>query len=87
MFGADVHALRLLANKLDEIAGRLSTIESRVDNRVASMSWTGPDATRFRETWHGSSAPAISDAASNLEQAAVAIRGDAQRQEQASAGG
>ena len=84
MLGADSQALRLLAGKLEQIAGRLSTIESTVNGRVDSMPWTGGDATRFKSTWSGTSAPSMRDASRTLNDAAGAIRGDAQRQEQIS---
>ena len=34
IFGADSHALRLLAGKLEEISGRLASIEGSVNGRV-----------------------------------------------------
>lgn len=84
MFGADSHALRLLAGKLEEISGRLSAIEGNVNGRVESMNWSGGDADRFRNKWTGTSAPSMRDAAAVLGDAATAIRGDAQRQDQTS---
>ena len=84
VFGADSQALRLLAGKLEQISGRLSTIESNVNGRVESMAWTGGDATNFKNAWTGTSAPSIRDASRTLNDAAGAIRGDAQRQEQIS---
>ncbi len=84
MLGADSHALRLLAGKLEQIAGRLSTIEGNVNGRVESMNWRGPDAENFRSTWSGVSAPSMRDASGTLHEAANAIRGDAQRQDQVS---
>ena len=85
MFGADSPALRLLANKLDEIANRLTSISGQVGTRVETMPWTGNDATQFKNTWTNASAPSMNDAARNLRDAAAAIRGDADRQDQASA--
>ena len=85
MFGADSPALRLLANKLEQIADRLTAINGQVDNRVGTMPWTGNDAAQFKNTWSGSSSPSMNDAARNLREAAAAIRSDAQRQDQASA--
>lgn len=84
MLGADSQALRLLAGKLEQIAGRLSAIEGTVSGRVDSMPWTGGDATRFKNGWAGNSAPSMRDASRTLNDAAGAIRGDAQRQEQIS---
>ena len=84
LLGADSHALRLLAGKLEQIAGRLSSIESSVNGRVGSMNWQGPDADRFRSTWGTTSAPSMRDASGTLHGAAEAIRGDARRQDQVS---
>ena len=84
IFGADSHALRLLAGKLDEISGRLASIEGSVNGRVDAMKWTGGDADRFRSKWSSTSAPSMRDASVVLSEAASAIRGDAQRQDQVS---
>ena len=84
LLGADSPALRLLASKLEQISGRLSAIEGSVSGRVETMNWRGPDADNFRTNWGSTSAPSMRDAAATLNDAANAIRGDAQRQDQIS---
>lgn len=84
MFGADSHGLRQLASKLDQLATRLVAVESAATNRVETMAWIGPDAEKFKARWRGGSSVAMRSASSDLAEAATAIRGDAQRQDQAS---
>lgn len=84
IFGADAPALRLLAGKLEQISGRLATIESSVSARNETIPWVGADADRFKGTWADASAPSMRDASRVLKEAAQEIRGDAQRQEQIS---
>ncbi len=85
MFGADSAALRVLAGKLEQLASRLVAIERSTSSKVSTMAWRGPDADRFRNAWGGGAAHSMRDAAGDLGQAAVSIRRDAQRQDQASA--
>ena len=49
--GADVEALRLLASKIHANAGRLRASRSSLTATVRAVSWTGPDADRFRGDW------------------------------------
>lgn len=84
LLGADSHALRLLANKLEQIAERLNAIESTASSQVNSMPWVGSDADRFRSSWQSTSSVAMRDAGQLLSGAGTAIRSDAQKQDQAS---
>ncbi len=87
MFGGNTPGMRQLASKLDQISQRLTSMQGSIGNELAAVAWTGDDATRYRGQWDGEYASAIADAARELANAAVQIRGDADRQDQASAAG
>lgn len=51
--GANPDELDALARSMDESADRLASTGAALDRAVASMTWSGPDAVRFRSSWAG----------------------------------
>jgi uncharacterized protein YukE len=86
MWGADVRALRSLADALrsgaDALRGQRAQVASLVDGATA---WDGPDAAQFRAEWSSTLAPAMVAAAALLDDGADQLRHDADQQETASA--
>lgn len=82
LYGADIEALRQLA---DRIARGGETLESVVGIVEASMpdpeQWSGMDAEQFRDEWYGSHGPAITATAQTLAEIAEIARGNAGDQE------
>jgi hypothetical protein len=82
MFGADIEALRLLADKFDEGSETLDTVATAVEAATPQQDgWSGPDADGFRQEWTGSHLMKLRDAAAALSDAAVTVRSNADAQE------
>jgi hypothetical protein len=85
MVGADIEALRLLADKFDEGSDRLETIVTTVESAVPQDSgWSGPDAEGFRQEWSGSHLVKLRETAAALGEVAGKVRSNADAQEQTS---
>jgi hypothetical protein len=82
MSGADIEALRLLADKFDEGSGTLDTVATAVEAATPQEDgWSGPDADGFRQEWTGSHLMKLRDAAVALSDAALTVRANADAQE------
>jgi hypothetical protein len=82
MYGADIEALRLLADKFDEGSDTLDTVATAVEAATPQEDgWSGPDADGFRQEWTGSHLMKLRDAAAALSDAAATVRSNADAQE------
>ncbi|MEU4388379.1 hypothetical protein [Promicromonospora sp. NPDC023805] len=82
MSGADIEALRLLADKFDEGSETLDTVATAVEAATPQEDgWSGPDADGFRQEWTGSHLTKLRDAAAALSDAALTVRANADAQE------
>jgi hypothetical protein len=82
MSGADIEALRLLADKFDEGSETLDTVATAVEAATPQEDgWSGPDADGFRQEWTGSHLTKLRDAAAALSDAALTVRSNADAQE------
>lgn len=82
MVGADIEALRLLADKFDEGSERLETIVTTVESAVPQENgWSGPDAEGFRQEWTGSHLVRLRETAVALTDVAGKVRANADAQE------
>lgn len=82
MVGADIEALRLLADKFDEGSDKLETIVTTVESAVPqSDGWSGPDAEGFRQEWSGSHLVRLRETAVALTDVAGKVRANADAQE------
>jgi hypothetical protein len=82
MYGADIEALRLLADKFDEGSGTLDTIVTAVEAATPQEDgWSGPDADSFRQEWTGSHLIKLRDTAAALSDVALTVRANADAQE------
>jgi hypothetical protein len=82
MYGADIEALRLLADRFDEGSGTLDTVVAAVQAALPQEDgWSGPDADGFRQEWTGSHLARLKDTAAALSDIALTVRANADAQE------
>ncbi|MCG7592731.1 hypothetical protein [Mycobacterium sp. PSTR-4-N] len=86
LVGADTDQLRQLSRTFAHAADRLDGMCGEVTGRLASASWVGPDADRYRSQWHGESLALMRAVVAALRDAASAIDRNAAEQDQASSG-
>lgn len=86
LIGADTDQLRQLSSTLTHAADRLESMGSEVSGRLASASWVGPDADRYRSQWHGESLSLVRSVVGALRDASSVIDRNAAEQDQASSG-
>ncbi|MFJ3403425.1 WXG100 family type VII secretion target [Promicromonospora sp. NPDC090134] len=85
MVGADIEALRLLADKFDEGSDKLETIVTTVESVVPQQDgWSGPDAEGFRQEWTGNHLVRLRETAAALSEVAGKVRSNADAQEETS---
>ena len=87
LIGADTDQLRQLSRTFTHAADRLEGMGSEVTGRLASASWAGPDADRYRSQWHGESLSLVRSVVGALRNASSVIDRNAAEQDQASSGG
>ncbi len=85
LYGADVAQLRSAATEFDRTAQELGAIRTLLAGSVARAPWRGADADRFRGEWDAQHVRALTLAAQRLQDAANALRRNADAQEQTSA--
>lgn len=83
-YGADVEALRRLAQQFDAAASRLEGTRAVVAGRTQLRAWTGPVAVRFRGQWSSEYGPRLLQAAESLRRASAELRSNADEQASAS---
>lgn len=82
MYGADIEALRLLADRFEEGSGTLETVVATVEGAIPQEDgWSGPDADGFRQEWTGSHLVRLRDTAAALSDIAGTVRANADAQE------
>ncbi|MDP3208226.1 MAG: hypothetical protein Q8M65_03675 [Rhodoglobus sp.] len=85
-YGADVEQLDMLAFALEREGRALEDLLRRLDSRLQSVPWNGPDAERSRSEWTSSLFPRCLQAADGLVSAASVVRRNASDQRDASGG-
>lgn len=85
IYGADVHELRDTAGELARGASALDGARTALTTRLSQSRWTGPDGDRFRAQWNGELTALLRSAQRGLDDAATALRRNADEQEKASA--
>jgi len=86
LLGADVDQLRELASVLSRAGQDLGSSHGAIEAAMAATEWTGPDASRFRDSWTNDRG-ALQRASGSLEELAAQIRRNIDEQVRASAGG
>jgi len=86
-YGADVEQLDSLAVALEREGRTLEDLLRRLDARLQSVPWQGPDAERAKNTWSSTLFPRCLQAAEGLVTAASVVRRNASDQRDASGGG
>lgn len=88
LYGADIEALRQLADRIAQGGESLGGVVGVVESAMPEPDqWNGPDAEQFRDEWTGSHAPALQAAAQALAEAAETARTNADDQEETSESG
>lgn len=86
MYGADIEALRQLADHIarggEVLDGVVRIVESAMP---VPEQWSGPDAESFRDEWYGSHGPSIATSAQALAVVVDTLRRNADEQETTSA--
>lgn len=72
------------ATNLETKAGELQDIVTLLTGKLNTTTWVGTDFNRFEETWQGTIAVNLQNAASQLTEAAASARSDAESQRLAS---
>ena len=83
-FGADVEQLRQLGRDLTAQAEQLDATVARLNSKVLSVPWHGPDAAQFRSDWSQRLSVSVKSAAEVLRVASTKALANAVQQEQAS---
>ncbi|GAB4084416.1 hypothetical protein GCM10028784_10460 [Myceligenerans cantabricum] len=85
LYGADIEALRQLADRIvrggETLDGVVGIVESAMPD---AEQWSGPDAEGFRDEWYGSHGPALTATAQALAEVAETVRGNADEQDDTS---
>ncbi|GAA1850167.1 hypothetical protein [Myceligenerans crystallogenes] len=85
MYGADIEALRQLADQIARGGEALEGVVGIVESAMPTPEqWNGFDAEGFREEWSGTHAPAITTTAQALAEVAMKVRENADAQESTS---
>ncbi|GEM_PF-2023892 len=84
-YGADVAALRGLADTFQCESAKLEATTSTLRAAVTSTPWAGPDAEALRARWHGEMEAALRAASTLLDDGAQKLRVQAEQQDSASA--
>lgn len=88
LYGADIEALRLLAESIAQGSQKLDTVLTTIESSLPDAdAWNGPDAEQFRGDWTSTHAPALRDASQTVMEASEAARRNADDQESTSEGG
>ncbi|MFF2620935.1 WXG100 family type VII secretion target [Oerskovia jenensis] len=85
--GADVAALRALAQSLEDEARELAGTRTGIRARLGSVYWQGPIADRFRSDWRGHLDPLLARTVTSLESTGALLRRNAEAQERTSGAG
>ncbi|GAA1850135.1 hypothetical protein [Myceligenerans crystallogenes] len=82
MYGADIEALRVLADTIAEGSARLDGVVAAVGAAmVPEDGWSGPDAEGFRAEWTDEHMVRLRETASALAELAGKVRENADAQE------
>ena len=82
MYGADIEALRQLADRIARGGEVLDGVVRAVESVMpVPEQWSGMDADSFRDEWYGSHGPSIAASAQALATVANTVRGNADSQE------
>ena len=83
LLGADVQELERLATTIGRVGHELATTHRTIDGVLTATSWTGPDATRFRNSWANDQG-ALRRLSSSLEELTRELQRNAREQTRAS---
>ena len=82
--GMVVEEVRQTGNELKQISSEIQSLMNRLDSRVQSTTWQGPDAERFKGEWWPQHRSNLQRICADLEGLGQSAMNNAQEQEQAS---
>lgn len=83
--GMVIEEVKQTGNELKQISGEIQSLMSRLDSRVNSTTWEGPDANRFKQEWWPQHRATLQRIVSDLDGLGQSALNNATEQEQASA--
>ncbi|MFC7458792.1 WXG100 family type VII secretion target [Brachybacterium sp. GCM10030267] len=86
-YGADTEQLRSQASAFGQGAQRIADLADTATALIDSVEWVGPDATAFREHWHGTVRPRMLASEHDIRGSQRELEQHATEQDQASSGG
>ncbi|MBE1878863.1 hypothetical protein [Myceligenerans pegani] len=82
LYGADIEALRRLADRIAQGSETLNGVVGVVESAMPDPGqWSGPDAESFRDEWYSTHSPALTASAQALADAAETARSNADEQD------
>lgn len=85
ILGMNPQEVRDLARQLEQAAGEIDQIKTRLSSKLASTTWTGPDADRFSNEWNSTHTGELTRVSSALKTAGQTATRNAAAQESTSA--
>lgn len=83
--GMDVEHARTTARQMDGGTGMVRGLVGGITQMLASVTWEGEDAQRFKADWEGTFLPQLNGVTDALQTNAAVLKRRADAQEQASA--
>ncbi len=84
MTGMVIEEVRATGNELKQISTEINSLMQRLDGRVNSTTWEGPDAQRFKSEWWPQHRSTLQRICADLEGLGQSAMNNATEQEQAS---
>lgn len=82
--GMNIEQVRQLSSQLEQAAGEIEGITSKLTGSLENTDWQGPDADAFRGEWQGTHCTTLRQLQDRLREVANQAKQNAQQQEQAS---
>jgi uncharacterized protein YukE len=83
VIGGEILQLHQLATNLDRQSGAVDALLRELRAELNDTFWQGGAANRFRSAWDGEYEPVLNSLSAGLHEAAVEVRGRADRLEEA----
>ncbi len=84
MTGMVIEEVRQTAGELKQISGEIQGLMQRLDGKVSSTTWEGPDAQRFKNDWWPQHRATLQKIVTDLEGLGQSALNNASEQESAS---
>lgn len=82
--GMNIEQVRQMAGQMEQAAGEIEGITSKLTSVLDGTEWQGPDAEAFRGEWQGTHCTTLRQLQDRLREVANQAKQNAMQQEQAS---